>query len=77
MRYLIAMAMAILFAAAAAVIISSPIASWVVRQYTFDGPDTVANLHAAVFMVCNIVALVAGFLLGWALGWRWAEKEVG
>jgi hypothetical protein len=74
MRYLLAMAVAILFAAVAAVAVSSPIASWVVRQNTFDGPDTVANLHAAVFMACNVIALVAGFMVGWALGWRWRER---
>ena len=74
MRYLLAMATAILFAAIAAMYVSSPIASWVVRQNTFDGPDTVANLHAAVFMASNIAALICGFALGWGLGFRWAEK---
>ena len=74
MRHLLAMATAILVAAVAAITVSAPVASWVVRQYTFDGPDTVAHLHAAVFMACNIAALVAGFMLGWALGWRWRER---
>ena len=74
MRYLIAMAMAILFAAVAALYFSSPFASWVVRQFTFDGPDTVASLHAATFMAANVAALVAGFLVGWGFGRPWAEK---
>jgi vancomycin permeability regulator SanA len=73
MRYVIAMVMAVLFAALATVFVSSPVASWVVRQYTFDGPDTVASLHAATFMVCNVAALLFGFLVGWGLGRRWKE----
>ena len=74
MRYLLAMAMAIVFAAIAAIYISSPVASWVVRQFTFDGPDTVASLHAATFMACNVAALVGGFLVGWGLGKPFAER---
>lgn len=72
MRYAIAMITAILFAALATLFLSTPIASWVVRQFTFDSPDTVATLHAATFMVCNIAALTAGFLVGWGLGRRFA-----
>jgi ABC-type sulfate transport system permease component len=73
MRYLIAMATAILCAALATMFVSSPVAGWVVRQYTFDSPDTVAALHAATFMVCNVTALVFGFLIGWMLGSRWQQ----
>ena len=73
MRYVIAMVLAILCAGLATVFVSSPIASWVVRQYTFDSPDSVAALHAATFMVCNVVALIFGFLLGWVLGRPWRE----
>lgn len=71
MRYLIAMVTAIVFAAVATLFVASPVASWVVRQYTFDSPDTVANLHAATFMAVNLVLLVVGFLVGWGLGRRW------
>jgi ABC-type sulfate transport system permease component len=74
MRYLIAMLTAIIFAALATMFLSSPIANWVVRQYTFDSPDTVAALHAATFMVCNVAALVFGFIVGWGLGRRWREQ---
>ncbi len=73
MRYLIAMGAAIACAAIATLWISSPIANWVVRQYEFDGPDTVAQLHAATFMVTNVTALVFGFLLGWAAGRPWRD----
>lgn len=72
MRYVIAMFTATLCAALATFFVATPVASWVVRQFTFDGPDTVANLHAATFMACNLVALGLGFLLGWRLGRRFA-----
>jgi hypothetical protein len=75
MRYLIAIIVAVIFAGAATVFISSPIATWVVRQYTFDSPDTVANLHAAVFMLSNLAALVIGFIAGWILGTPFRERK--
>lgn len=71
MRYLIAMVFAVIFAAAATFFVSSPIASAVVRSMTFESPDAVANMHAAVFMLSNFAALVAGFLVGWGLGARY------
>lgn len=70
MRYLIAMILAVVFAAAAMFFVSSPIASFVVRNMTFESPDAVANTHAAIFMLSNLVALVAGFAVGWGLGVR-------
>jgi Sec-independent protein secretion pathway component TatC len=74
MRYLIAIIVAVIFAGAATVFASSPIASWVVRQFTFESPDAVANLHAAVFMLSNLAALVVGFLVGWAIGSPFRER---
>lgn len=68
MRYLIAMVVAVLFAGAATFLISSPIASAVVRSMTFESPDSVANMHAFVFMTVNAAALVTGFVVGWGLG---------
>lgn len=70
MRYLIAMVTAALFAATAMFFVSTPIASAVVRSMTFESPDAVANMHAAVFMLSNVAALVVGFIVGWGLGAR-------
>ncbi|MGE3064371.1 MAG: hypothetical protein AB7K67_02205 [Hyphomicrobiaceae bacterium] len=70
MRYVIAMICGAIFLAIAMVFISSPVASWVVRQYTFDSPDTVEQLHSGVFMLTNIAAL----LLGWAVGWMFSRR---
>jgi Sec-independent protein secretion pathway component TatC len=75
MRYLIAMVCAVIAALISAVYFASPIASWAVRQFTFDSPDTVANLHAATFMLVNVAALAAGFLIGWIFGRSWREVE--
>lgn len=68
MRYLLAMIFAILCAFGAMRFVSSPLASWVVAQRTFESPDEVANLHALVFMGMNLVGLLAGWTIGWWLG---------
>ena len=68
MRYLIAMIFAIVVAAAATVFVSSPVATWVVNQQTFESPDEVADLHMLVFMSVNLVALAIGWTIGWWLG---------
>jgi hypothetical protein len=73
MRYVIAMGFASVSALLAAVFLSGPVASAAVRQFTFDSPDSVANLHAAVFMGLNILALGLGWAVGWAFGHRWGD----
>ncbi len=67
-RYLIAIISAIVVALCVTMYVSSPIASWVVRQFAFDSPDSVADLHALVFMAVNIVGLILGWIVGWAIG---------
>ncbi len=68
MRYLISIISAIAVALAITVYVSSPIASWVVRQFAFDSPDGVADLHALVFMAVNIGGLILGWIIGWVIG---------
>jgi vancomycin permeability regulator SanA len=68
------MVTALAFALLATIYASTPIASWTVRQYTFEDPDTVANMHAAVFMGVNLLALVTGWLVGWLLARRLGEE---
>ena len=74
MRYMFAMAGAILVALLATLFVSVPIANAVVDRYTFDSPDTVADLHAAVFMLCNLAALLVGWIVGWLVGGRFATR---
>jgi hypothetical protein len=72
MRYVFAMAGAIVVALLATLFVSVPIANAVVDRYTFDSPDTVADLHAAVFMLSNLAALLIGWALGWIVGGRFS-----
>jgi hypothetical protein len=74
MRYVYAMAGAIVLALIATVLVSVPIANMVVDRYEFDSPDTVADLHAAVFMGCNLVALLIGWVIGWIIGGRLVRR---
>lgn len=74
MRYLLAMLAAMGCALLATLFVSSPFASLVVKQFSFDSPDTVADLHSFVFMATNIAALLLGWSLGWALGGRFVKE---
>jgi hypothetical protein len=74
MRYVFAMAGAIVVALIATLFVSVPIANAVVDRYTFDSPDTVADLHAAVFMLSNLAALLIGWIVGWIVGGRFVRR---
>jgi vancomycin permeability regulator SanA len=67
-RYLLAIILGAAAAFGATLTISSPIATWVVAKFTFESPDQVSNMHDAVFMGSNLVALLVGFAVGWAVG---------
>jgi phosphate/sulfate permease len=75
MRYLIAIICAVLGAFLATVFVSSAVATAVVGSQRFSDPDQVANLHAAVFMACNALGLIGGWLLGWLIGGRITGNE--
>ncbi len=75
MRYLIAIIAAIAVALVVTIYVSSPIANWVVRQFTFDSPDSVAQLHALVYMAINILGLIVGWILGWAIGGAFGRAD--
>lgn len=68
MRYVVAMLFAIAVAALAMLFVSGPIASWTVAKFAFDNPDQVGDMHTGVFMAVNVLTLVVGWLIGWALG---------
>ena len=73
MRYLIAMASAVVMAALATIFVSPRLASMVVDQFTFTSPDEVGNLEDGVFMAANFIALLIGWWLGWMIGGRLAK----
>ena len=70
MRYLIAMAVAIVVTLLVALFVSQPLASMVVDRFTFESPDEVADLHSAVYMLSNLAALLIGWVIGWLVGGR-------
>jgi vancomycin permeability regulator SanA len=70
MRYLIAMAGAVVVAALATILVSPRLASMMVDQFTFSSPDEVGNLEDGVFMAANFIALLIGWWLGWMIGGR-------
>ena len=70
MRYVIAMVFAIAVAVLATIFVSPRIASFAVGQFTFTSPDEVGALDDGVFMASNVVALLAGWLIGWWAGGR-------
>ena len=70
MRYLIAMAGAVVVAALATIFVSPRLASMMVDQFTFTSPDEVGNLEDGVFMAANFMALLIGWWLGWMIGGR-------
>ena len=74
MRYVFAMAGAIVLALLAMLFVSIPLANFAVDRYTFDSPDTVADLHAAVFMASNLAALLIGWIVGWIVGGRFVSR---
>jgi vancomycin permeability regulator SanA len=73
MRYLIAMACAVVVAALATIFVSPQLASLMVNQFTFTSPDEVGNLEDGVFMAANFIALLIGWWLGWMIGGRLAK----
>jgi len=73
MRYLIAMAGAIVVAALATIFLSPRLAVMAVDQFTFTSPDEVGNLEDGVFMAANFLALLLGWWLGWVLGARFVK----
>lgn len=66
-RYLVAIIFAMGAALLVTVTVSSPIASWVVAQFSYDNPDQVADLHALVYMIVNICGLALGWIVGWVI----------
>jgi hypothetical protein len=74
MRYLIAMAVAIVAALLVTLFVSPPLADLVVDRFTFESPDEVADLHSAVYMLSNLVALLIGWIVGWIVGGRLVSR---
>lgn len=68
MRYVIAITFAIAGAALAMIFLSQGVADFMAARYRFDSPDEVADLHSGVYMACNVLGLILGWLTGWGIG---------
>ena len=75
MRYVIAMAAAIVVTLLATLFVSPQLASMAVARFTFDSPDEVGTLEDSVYMLSNLVALLIGWTIGWFAGGRILAKS--
>jgi Co/Zn/Cd efflux system component len=76
MRYLVAIICAVLGAFVTTLFIASPVATMIVGTQRFSDPDSVASMHAALFMAVNALGLLVGWAVGWLIGGRIASHEV-
>ena len=74
-RYVLAIAMAMIAALLATLFVSSRFASWVTSQMRFDSPDGAADVHMFSFLAVNVAALVVGWTIGWVLGGAFARRR--
>ena len=73
LRYLLAMAFAIVLALLATLYVSPQLASMAVDRFTFDSPDEVGALEDGVYMLSNLAALLIGWTIGWFIGGRFGS----
>jgi hypothetical protein len=74
LRYVIAMALAIVLALLATLYVSPQLASMAVDRFTFDSPDDVGALEDGVYMLSNFAALLIGWTIGWLIGGRFSTE---
>ena len=74
LRYMIAMALAIVLALLATLYVSPQLASMAVDRFTFDSPDEVGALEDGVYMLSNFAALLIGWTIGWLIGGRFSKE---
>ena len=70
LRYLVAMAVAVVVALLATLYVSPHLASLAVDRFTFESPDEVGALEDGVYMLSNFAALLIGWSIGWLIGGR-------
>ena len=75
LRYLVAMALAIVVALLATLYVSPHLASMAVDRFTFESPDDVGALEDGVYMLSNFAALLIGWTIGWLIGGRFDRSK--
>ena len=75
MRYLIAMLFAIAGAVLAIMFLSGPLSNWVALQFTFESSDDAESVNQMAFIAVNLLGVIVGWTIGWALGGRFERPE--
>ncbi len=75
MRYLVAILFALAGAALAFAFAGSPVADWIVAQRSFESSDDAENLNQLAFMAVNLLGMIAGWTLGWALAAKLGDAD--
>ncbi|HEU4377162.1 MAG TPA: hypothetical protein VFR73_01210 [Hyphomicrobiaceae bacterium] len=75
LRYLVAMAVAVVVALLATLYVSPHLASLAVDRFTFESPDEVGALEDGVYMLSNFAALLIGWSIGWLIGGRFDRSR--
>lgn len=75
MRTLIAMTCAVLAAGFAMLTFSQNVADNLVATWRFESPGDVAAAHSVTFLLMTVLALFAGWAVGWMLGFPFRRQE--
>lgn len=68
MRYVIAMAFAIITTVLAMNYLSAPVANWLALQQYYESSDSAETVNQMAFMGTNLIGLIVGWTIGWAVG---------
>lgn len=75
MRLFIAMTFAFMAAGYATIAVGPMIADNAVSSWRFEDPSEVSSTHAAIFLLTCILALLAGWAVGWLLGFPFGRRR--
>jgi hypothetical protein len=75
MRYVIAMIFAIAVAVFTAAQFAAPLATSITDGMKFESPDQVEDLQTALLAGIALLGLIAGWLVGWAVGGLFVRSD--
>ena len=75
MRYVIAMIFALAVAVFTSAQLAAPLTSSIIDGMKFESPDQVEDIHSALLIGIALIGLIAGWLVGWAVGGLFVAKQ--
>jgi len=75
MRTLIATTLAILAAGFATLYVSNNVAANLVAGSRFETPGAASSAHATAFLATSLLALLAGWAVGWLIGYPFRRRQ--